>query len=119
VPAAASRRHPGGHSRLNDAGAATALARSPPVAYNSSVPERPLYIVEVDDQCDPRLVGHSGSSYASPPQPEVQALALVRMLLGSSVRPLELAEAPFRAPIAGGRRVIRLHRAAADGQLQI
>ncbi len=86
---------------------------------DDSVPERPLYIVEVDDQCDPRLVGHSGSSYASPPQPEIQALALVRMLLGSSTRPLAVAEAPFRTPIAGGQRVIRLHRAGADGQLQI
>ena len=95
------------------------LARPPPVAYNSRVPERALYIVEVDDQCDPRLVGHSGSSYASPPQPEVQALALVRMLLGSSTRALAVAEAPFRTPIAGGQRVIRLQRAAADGQLQI
>ena len=90
-----------------------------PVAYNSSVPERPLYIVEVDDQCDPRLVGHSGSAYASPPQPEIQALALVRMLLGSSTRALAVTEAPFRTPIAGGQRVIRLHRAGADGQLQI
>jgi hypothetical protein len=98
---------------------ASALTPAALVAYNSSVPERPLYIVEVDDQCDPRLVGHSGSSYASPPQPEVQALALVRMLLGSSTRALAVAEAPFRTPIAGGQRVIRLHRAAADGQLQI
>ncbi len=95
------------------------LTPATPVAYNSTVPERLLYIVEVDDQCDPRLVGHSGSSYASPPQPEVQALALVRMLLGSSTRALAVAEAPFRTPIAGGQRVIRLHRAAADGQLQI
>ena len=81
--------------------------------------QRQLYIVEVDDQCDPRLVGHSGSSYASPPQPEIQALALVRMLLGSSTRALAVGEAPFRTPIAGGQRVIRLHRAGADGQLQI
>jgi hypothetical protein len=83
------------------------------------VAQRQLYIVEVDDQCDPRLVGHGGSSYASPPQPEIQALALVRMLLGSSPRPLDLADAPFRTPIAGGQRLIRLHRAGEDGQLQI
>lgn len=81
--------------------------------------ERQLYIVEVDDQCDPRLVGHSGSSYASPPQPEVQALALVRMLLGPSSRRLQIQDEPFRAPIAGGQRVIRLHRARPDGQLEI
>jgi hypothetical protein len=30
-----------------------------------------------------------------------------------------VTEAPFRTPIAGGQRVIRLHRTGADGQLQI
>ena len=40
-----------------------------------------LYIVELDDQCNPQLTGHTGCSYTSPPQPEVQALALVRALL--------------------------------------
>ena len=78
-----------------------------------------LFIVEVEDQCDPRLVGHGGSSYASPPQPEIQALALVRVLLGSSTRTLDVSHSPFRTPIAGGQRVIRLHRAGDDGQLLI
>jgi hypothetical protein len=39
--------------------------------------------------------------------------------LGSSTRSLDVGQAPFRTPIAGGQRVIRLHRAGADGQLQI
>jgi len=105
---------------VGGAGAGAELTAAPArEAYNSAVAERQLYIVEVDDRCDPRLVGHSGSSYASPPQPEVQALALVRMLLGPSSRPLQVSDEPFRAPIAGGQRVIRLHRAGPDGQLQI
>ena len=78
-----------------------------------------LYIVELDDQCDYRLVGHSGCSYTSPPQPAGQALALVRALLGRAQLALEPDAAPWKAPIAGGQRVIRLHRARADGQLTI
>ena len=78
-----------------------------------------LYIVELDDQCDYRLVGHSGCSYTSPPQPAGQALALVRALLGCAQLALEPDDAPWKAAIAGGNRVIRLHRARADGQLTI
>ena len=80
---------------------------------------RDLYIVELDDQCDESLVGHSGCSYTSPPQFAGQALALVRALLGSTQRPLEIDEGTWKAPIAGGQRVIRIHRANADGQLTI
>jgi len=78
-----------------------------------------LYIVEVDDQCDYRLAGHSGCSYTSPPQPAGQALALVRALLGRAQLAPEPEGAPWKAPIAGGQRVVRLHRARADGQLTI
>ena len=35
-----------------------------------------LYIVEVDDHCNPTLSGHSGCSYTSPPQPDGQLTAL-------------------------------------------
>lgn len=78
-----------------------------------------LYIIEVDDQRNPQLAGHAGCSYTSPPQPAVQALALVRALLHCTQGPLAAADAPWSAPIAGGRRVIRLHAAQADGQLTI
>jgi hypothetical protein len=78
-----------------------------------------LYVVEVDDRCDPHLVGHTGCAYASPPQPAVQALALVRTLLGCPQIPLAVHEAPWRQAIAGGTRTIRLHRADAGGQLRI
>ena len=78
-----------------------------------------LYIVEVDDRCQPQLVGHSGCSYASPPQPAVQALALVRALLGCPQHDLRVGDSPWRSAIAGGNRTIRLHAAHADGQLHL
>jgi hypothetical protein len=78
-----------------------------------------LYIVEVDDQCNPQLAGHTGCAYASPPQPEIQALALVRVLLNCAQSPLAIDDAPWSGPIAGGQRIIRLHTAHADGQLTI
>jgi hypothetical protein len=78
-----------------------------------------LYIVEVDDDCAASLVGHGGCSYASPPQPPVQALALVRVLLGCPQRELRVNDAPWHLPIAGGRRTIRLHVANRAGQLAL
>lgn len=59
-----------------------------------------LYIVEVDDQCNPQLTGHTGCSYTSPPHPEVQALAL-------AARAAELHPGPARAdrrPVVGADR---------------
>ena len=61
-----------------------------------------LYIVEVDDHCQAQLVGHSGCSYASPPQPAVQALALVRALLSCPQHDLRVGDSPWRSAIAGG-----------------
>lgn len=78
-----------------------------------------LYVVEVDDRCQPQLVGHSGCSYASPPQPAVQALALVRALVGCPQHALDVQDNPWRCAIAGGTRTIRLHAAGADGQLHL
>ena len=83
------------------------------------MPDQPLYIVEVDDDCAQALTGHPGSSYASPPQPEAQALALVRVLLGSPQRALGITESPWRCAIAGGKRTIRLHVATGGGQLAL
>jgi hypothetical protein len=77
----------------------------------------PLYIVEVDDRCEPRLVGHGGCSYTSPPQSVFQALALVRVLIGGGPRGLAVDQSPWYAPIAGGRRTITLHAVEREGQL--
>lgn len=78
-----------------------------------------LYIVEVEDDCAQALTGHPGASYSSPPQPERQALALVRVLLGSSQRTLQVDAGPWRCAIAGGRRTVRVHPATGGGQLAL
>ncbi len=72
------------------------------------------YVVHVDDAVEARLVGDSGCSYVSPPQPRAQALALVRMLLGCAE---PAGDGPWRLAIAGGRRTIALLPAQPDGQL--
>ena len=78
-----------------------------------------LYILEVEDRCDPRLVGHPGCSYSSPPQSADQALALVRVLTGCATRELTTDDSPWSWPIAGGTRIIHLHSAQLDGQLHL
>jgi hypothetical protein len=78
-----------------------------------------LLIVEVDDHREPRLTGHPGCSYTSPPQPPEQALALVRVLLGCPPGELSAGGGSWRCAIAGGHRTIRLHRAQHDGQLRL
>ncbi len=78
-----------------------------------------LYVVEVNDTCTEPLVGHTGCTYASPPQPAGQAIALVRALLGCPQRLLDPAQAPWRCAIAGGQRTISLHAATAGGQLAL
>ncbi len=75
-----------------------------------------LYVVEVDDDCQPQLVGHGGCSYASPPQPADQALALVRALIGCPLDELDVQHNPWRHAIAGGTRTITLHSASPDDQ---
>ena len=77
--------------------------------------DQQLYIVDADYRCRPELVGHSGCSYASPPQPAVQALALVRILLHCPQEPLEADDASWQRAAAGGTLTIRLHPASADG----
>jgi len=78
-----------------------------------------LYVVEVNDTCAEPLVGHTGCTYASPPQPAGQAIALVRALLGCPQRLLDPAQTPWRCAIAGGQRTISLHAATAAGQLAL
>ena len=77
-----------------------------------------MWVIEVDDERDPRLAGGRASvRYHSPPQPLSQALDLVAVLLGGPESPLGAQDGPWRIPIAGGRREVRLHPARADGQL--
>jgi hypothetical protein len=86
----------------------------------SAAPDQQLYVVEVEDRCQPQLVGHSGCSYSSPPQPAHQALTLVRALLSCPQRDLRADHSPWRHAIAGGTRsVTTLHPASSDGQLHL
>ena len=59
-----------------------------------------LFVVSADYRCQEPLAGHSGCSYASPPQPAAQALALVRVLLSCTQEPLQVTGAPWRRPRA-------------------
>jgi hypothetical protein len=81
--------------------------------------DQQLYIVDADYRCRPELVGHSGCSYASPPQPAVQALALVRILLSCPQERLKTDDAPWHRGAPGGTLTVRLHPASADGQLHL
>ena len=70
------------------------------------------YVVHVDDAVETRLVGDSGCSYVSPPQPRAQALALVRMLLGCAE---PAGDGGWRSPAAGARsRCSRRNRMASS-----
>jgi hypothetical protein len=69
----------------------------------------PLVVVRVEDAIDPALTGRAGARYQSPPQSREQAMALVWLLLGRAVEPLDGKE-QWVAPIAGGRRVVTLAR---------
>jgi hypothetical protein len=76
-----------------------------------------LYIVSADYRCEKKLVGHSGCSYASPPQPATQALELVRILINASQNAIDAGEGTWRRPAAGGTLTVQLIPAAPDGQL--
>ena len=70
----------------------------------------PLYVVEVEEALSTQLSRRAGGSYASPPQPLDDAMRLVALLLDASELPE--GEGPWRRPLAGGHRVVRLVRAA-------
>lgn len=73
--------------------------------------EQRLYVVEVNDRCLEPLAGHNGCSYASPPQPRAQAIALVQALLGCPFAQMNCNARSWHRAIAGGRRTIHLHAA--------
>ena len=72
-------------------------------------------IVQVEDVIAVALTGHEGPSYRSPPQPREQAMALVRVLLGYTDRPVNGCER-WTCPAAGGRRTVWLDPSAGSSQ---
>ena len=69
----------------------------------------PLFVVEVEERLSTTLSRRAGAAYASPPQPIEDARRLAALLLDASEPPE--GEGPWRRPLAGGHRVVRLVRA--------
>ena len=65
-------------------------------------------MVEVEDRLATSLSRRRGSSYASPPQSLDDARRLAALLLDSDEAPA--GDGPWRRPLAGGHRVVRLVR---------
>jgi hypothetical protein len=70
----------------------------------------PLYVVEVTEQLSTTLSRRVGASYSSPPQSLDDARRLAALLLDQPAPPDE-GEGPWRRPLAGGHRIVRLARA--------
>ena len=68
----------------------------------------PLYVVEVEERLSATLSRRNGGSYASPPQSLEDARRLASLLLDSEELPE--GEGPWRRPLAGGHRLVRLLR---------
>ena len=68
----------------------------------------PQYVVEVEDRLTTSLSRRRGSSYASPPQSLDDARRLAALLLDSDEPPA--GDGPWRRPLAGGHRQVRLVR---------
>ncbi len=66
----------------------------------------PLYVVEVTEQLSTALSRRVGATYASPPQPLDDARCLAALLLDAAEPPD--GEGPWRRPLAGGHRFVRL-----------
>lgn len=69
----------------------------------------PLYVVEVSEQLSTALSRRVGASYTSPPQSLDDARQLAALLLDAPEPPE--GEGPWRRPLAGGHRFVRLVRA--------
>jgi hypothetical protein len=63
-----------------------------------------LVVVHVTDAISPALAGHEGVEYSSPPLPQDDAFALVRMLVGDDYP--TAGRRSWRCPIAGGQRTV-------------
>lgn len=69
----------------------------------------PLYVVEVAEHLSTALSRRVGASYTSPPQPLDDARQLAALLLDAAEPPD--GDGPWRRPLAGGHRIVRLVRA--------
>ncbi len=68
----------------------------------------PQYVVEVEERLNAGLSRRSGHAYASPPQSLADARQLAALLLDAAEPPQ--GDGPWRRPLAGGHRIVRLVR---------
>jgi hypothetical protein len=66
----------------------------------------PQYVVEVEERLTTSLSRRQGASYASPPQSLEDARRLAALLLDCEEAPA--GDGPWRRPLAGGHRLVRL-----------
>lgn len=66
----------------------------------------PLYVVEVSEHLSTALSRRVGAAYVSPPQPLDEARRLAALLLDAAEAPED--DGPWRRPLAGGHRIVRL-----------
>jgi hypothetical protein len=79
---------------------------------SGAVPAAELVVVHVTDAISTALAGHEGVEYQSPPLARVEALDLVRVLIGDDPAGIEATDWRWRCPIAGGQRTVTLTVAA-------
>jgi hypothetical protein len=72
----------------------------------SRASDEPPVVVHVEETITPALAGHEGCTYASPPLPRAEALALVRLLIGHDGQAPD--ERGWRYAIAGGQRTVTI-----------
>ena len=65
-----------------------------------------LVVVHVTDAISTVLAGREGVEYSSPPLPQQDAIALVRVLVGDDSP--TVGHRSWRCPIAGGQRTVTL-----------
>jgi hypothetical protein len=70
----------------------------------------PAVVVHVEETITPALAGREGCTYASPPLPRAEALALVRLLIGHDGQSPD--QRCWRCPIAGGQRTVTIRPVA-------
>jgi hypothetical protein len=79
---------------------------SPSNANGAGAVGAELVVVHVTDAISTALAGHEGVEYRSPPLPQEEAIALVRVLVGDDSP--TTGRRCWRCPIAGGQRTVRV-----------
>lgn len=69
----------------------------------------PMYLVLVEDRVSGPLTGRASTDYRSPPQPLEEARRLAGLLLDRGDAPSD--DGPWRRPLPGGQRHVRIVRA--------